>query len=49
MIQGLITSKHVLWNAVSIVRSFGLRPWLRCLGALLSGRPTTFLEQIWAR
>jgi hypothetical protein len=49
MIQGLITSKHVLWHAGTIVRSYGVRRYLRCVGALLSGRRTTFLELIWAR
>jgi hypothetical protein len=47
MIQGLITSKDVLWRAGSIVRNYGVRRYLRCVGALLSGRRTTFLELIW--
>jgi hypothetical protein len=49
MIQGLITSKHVLRHAGTIVRNYGVRRYLRCVGALLSGRHTTFLELIWAR
>ncbi len=48
MIQGLITSKDVLINAGGIVRNYGLRPYLRCLRALLSRRRTTFLELVWA-
>ena len=47
MIQGLITSKDVLINAGGIVRNYGLRPYLPCLRALMSGRRTTFLELIW--
>jgi hypothetical protein len=47
MIQGLITSKDVLWRAGTIVRSFGVRRYLRCICALLSGRRTTFLELMW--
>jgi hypothetical protein len=49
MIQGLITSKHVLWHTGTIVRVYGLPGYLRCLRALLSGRRTTFLELIWTR
>jgi hypothetical protein len=48
MVQGLITSKDILWHGGSIVRSYGFRPYLRCLRALFSGRSTTFLELIWA-
>jgi hypothetical protein len=49
MIQGLITSKDVLWRAGSIVRNYGFRRYLRCIAALLSGHRTTFLELIWER
>jgi hypothetical protein len=49
MIQGLITSKDVLWRAGSIVRYYGVRRYLRCIGALFSGRRTTFLELAWER
>ncbi|HZX63947.1 MAG: hypothetical protein ACJ79O_08765 [Myxococcales bacterium] len=48
MIEGLITGKEVLRNGGCIVRSFGLRSYLRCLLALLSRRRATFLELIWA-
>jgi len=48
VIQGLITSKDVLWNGRSIVRGYGLRQYVRCLCAVLSRRRTTFLELIWA-
>ncbi len=49
MIRGTITTKDVLLNASTIVRSFGLATYLRCLGALLTGRRTTFLELVWQR
>ncbi|MCM2332785.1 MAG: hypothetical protein NDI82_02425 [Anaeromyxobacteraceae bacterium] len=41
--QGYITGKHVLLHPGAIIQGFGFRCWLRCLGALLSPRPTTFL------
>jgi hypothetical protein len=41
--QGLITGKDLLRHGPTIIRGFGLRCWLRCLGALLASRPTTFL------
>jgi len=47
MIEGVIGAKEVLLNGGSIVRSFGLRRYLRCLLALLSRRRATFLELIW--
>lgn len=47
MITGSITSKDVLLNAATIVRSFGLSTYARCLRAMLTGRRTTFLELAW--
>jgi len=47
MIEGVIGAKEVLLNGGSIVRSFGLRRYLRCLLALFSKRRATFLELIW--
>lgn len=41
--QGYITGKHVFVHGASIIRGFGLGCWLRCLAALLSTHPTTFL------
>ncbi len=41
--QGYITGKHVLRHSAAIIHGFGLGCWLRCLAALLSPRPTTFL------
>jgi len=49
MISGNITTKDVLLNASTIVRSFGLSTYVRCLHALLTGRRTTFLELAWPR
>jgi len=49
MIIGSITNKDVLLNASTIVRSFGLSTYARCLRALLTGRRTTFLELAWQR
>ena len=49
MIRGIITNRDVLLNASTIVRSFGLRAYLRCLGVLLTGRRTTFLHLVWSR
>jgi hypothetical protein len=49
MVQGLITSKDVLLHGPTIVRSFGVRRYLRCLCVLLTGRRTTFLELVWSR
>lgn len=49
MVQGLITSKDVLWHAAGILRGYGLRRYLRCVLALVSRRRTTFLELVWPR
>ncbi len=48
VIQGVVTTKHVLWHARQIVRDFGLRTWLSCCKVLVSGRRTTFLELVWS-
>lgn len=42
--QGVITGKHILLHSLTIVREFGPATYLRCLGALASGRRCTFLE-----
>lgn len=44
--QGLITGRHVVLHAFTIIRLWGLQPYLRCLRATLSRRPTTFLAVI---
>ncbi len=43
-VQGSITSKDVLLHAITIVRLFGPSFYLRCVKAIASGRPCTFLE-----
>jgi hypothetical protein len=42
--QGSITTRHVLSHAMTIVREFGPRCYLRCIRAVLFGRRTTFLD-----
>jgi uncharacterized protein YbaA (DUF1428 family) len=43
--RGLITTKHLMTNAVVIISEFGVVTYLRCLAAaVLSRRHTTFLE-----
>jgi len=44
VVQGAITSRDVLLHSVTIVRLFGPAFFVRCLRAMLSGRPCTFLE-----
>lgn len=43
-VRGAITSKDVLVHSVAIVRLFGPAVYVRCLRAIWSGRPCTFLE-----
>ncbi len=47
--RGLITGKHVVLQAFTIIRLFGLPTYVRCLRATLRGRPTTFLAVVHAR
>jgi hypothetical protein len=47
-VKGLITGKDVVLQGPTIVRLWGLRMYLRCLRALLSRRPTTFLAVVHA-
>lgn len=42
--NGVITTRDVIVNLGLIWREFGPRCCLRCVFALLRGRPTTFLE-----
>jgi hypothetical protein len=41
--QGFITGRHVVLYSLTIIRDFGPRCWLRCVSALFSSHPTTFL------
>jgi hypothetical protein len=47
MVEGIITTRHVLLRAPRIVHEFGVRKWLGCCRAMLSRRRTTFLELVW--
>jgi len=49
MIAGVITTRDVFLHSASIVQGFGVRAWLGCWKALLTGRRTTFLELVWQR
>ena len=46
-IRGVITSRHVLLNAATIIREFGPRTLLRCCVAVALRRPTTFLSCVY--
>jgi hypothetical protein len=43
MVCGVITGKHVVLLAPSIIRGFGLRAFARCCVAVMRRRRTTFL------
>ena len=43
--RGLITTRHLVTNAPTIIQEFGFAAYMRCVAiALLSRRPVTFLE-----
>ena len=43
--QGLITTRHLLTNAPTIIHEFGLGAYLRCVAAVVTSRhEVTFLE-----
>ena len=43
--RGIITTRHLVTNAPTIIHEFGMVAYLRCVRtALLSRRPVTFLE-----
>lgn len=44
--RGTITSREVLLHWLSIVRLWGARCYLRCLRAVVSRRPSTFLAVV---
>ncbi len=44
VVQGAITSRHVFMHAFTIVRLWGPGFFVRCLRAVASGKPCTFLE-----
>ncbi len=44
MISGVITTRHVLRHAATIVREFGPAAYLRCCLVILRRQKTTFLD-----
>ncbi len=44
IVQGSITSRDVLLHSFMILRLFGPGFYVRCIRAIASGRPCTFLE-----
>lgn len=42
--RGSITTRHVFLHAATIVRLWGPACYVRCLRAVLSRRPCTFLD-----
>jgi hypothetical protein len=47
--NGVIKGRDVLANLVLVWREFGTACVLRCLRAMLTGRPTTFLGCLFVR
>lgn len=47
--QGVITSKHIVLQAFTIIRLWGVGTWLACVRAALSGERTTFLSVLYGR
>ncbi len=46
VVQGSITGKDVILHSVTILRLWGPGFYLRCLRAMASRRPCTFLEML---
>ena len=42
-INGVITTREVVRHSALILREFGAGAWLRCFGAIVLRRRTTFL------
>ena len=43
--RGIITTRHLVTNAPTIIHEFGVVAYVRCVAiTLLSRRPVTFLE-----
>jgi hypothetical protein len=47
VVQGTITGRDVLIHSFTILRHWGPSCYLRCLKAVVSRRPCTFLEVAW--
>ncbi len=48
-VQGTITSRDVFFHAFTIVRLWGPSFYLRCVRAVASGRPCTFLGVLYTQ
>ena len=48
-VQGAITGRDVIRHSLTILRLWGPTCYVRCLRAVVSGRPCTFLEVITSR
>jgi hypothetical protein len=48
-VQGTITGRDVIRHSFTILRLWGPTCYVRCLRAIMSRRPCTFLEVISAR
>lgn len=46
--HGTITTRDVVFHAVTIVRLWGPRTYLRCLRAAFGRRPSTFLAIVYS-
>ena len=44
--RGLITGRDVVLHAFTIIRLWGLPTYVRCVRAITSGSPTTFLAVV---
>ncbi len=44
--RGLITGRDVVLHAFTIIRLWGLPTYARCVRAIASGNPTTFLTVV---
>ncbi|MCC6808605.1 MAG: hypothetical protein IT381_14370 [Deltaproteobacteria bacterium] len=42
--KGLITTRHLIFNARTIIAEFGFSAYLRCIKNALMHRQTTFLD-----
>jgi hypothetical protein len=48
-VQGTITGRDVLRHSITILRLWGPSCYVRCLRAIVTGRPCTFLQLISTR
>jgi len=48
-VQGTITGRDVIWHSFMILRLWGPGCYVRCIRAIVSRRPCTFLQVISTR